>query len=137
MARIAPRPVRYQLFLPAPLAERFEALAAAPGASKSRLLATAVEAWLDRKGFDALEQRFAVRLDRISRQLERIERNGHVELESLALFVRYMLAAIPPVADGDEAGRAIGRDRFAAFVERVGRELAGGRLTLLPGEEVR
>src|SRR5690606_32970776 len=69
--------IRYQLFLPVPLAERFEVLAAAPGASKSRLLAAAVEAWLDRKGFDALEQRFAVRLDRISRQLSRIERNGH------------------------------------------------------------
>ena len=129
--------VRYQLFLPRPLAERFEALAAAPGASKSRLLAAAVEAWLDRKGYDALEQRFAVRLDRISRQLERIERNGHVELESLALFVRYMLAAIPPVADGDEAGRALGRDRFAGVVERVGRGVAGGRLSLRPGAGLR
>lgn len=137
MRRNASPPVRYQLFLPAPLAERFEALAAAPGASKSRLLATAVEAWLDRQGYDALEQRFAVRLDRISGQLARIERNGHVELESLALFVRYMLAAIPPVADNDEAGRAAGRSRFATFVERVGRELAGGRLTLLPGEAIR
>ena len=127
--------IRYQLFLPRPLAERFEALAAAPGTSKSRLLATAVEAWLDRQGFDALEQRFAVRLDRISGQLERIERNGHVELESLALFVRYMLTVTPPVADEDDAARAVGRDRFATFVERVGRQLAGGRLSLLPGEE--
>lgn len=137
MARNAPPPVRYQLFLPRPLAERFEALAAAPGASKSRLLAVAVEAWLDRKGFDALEQRFALRLDRISGQLARIERNGHVELESLALFVRYMLTVTPPVADGDEAARAVGRDRFAVFVERVGRQLAGGRLSLSPEDEVR
>ena len=129
--------IRYQLFLPRPLAERFEPLAAAPGASKSRLLATAVEAWLDRQGFDALEQRFAVRLDRISGQLERIERNGHVELESLALFVRYMLTVTPPVADEDDAARAVGRDRFAAFVERVGRRLAGGRLALLPEEDGR
>ena len=129
--------IRYQLFLPRPLAERFEALAAAPGTSKSRLLATAVEAWLDRQGFDALEQRFAVRLDRISGQLERIERNGHVELESLALFVRYMLTVTPPVADEDDAARAVGRDRFAAFVERVGRRLAGGRLALLPEEDGR
>ena len=129
--------IRYQLFLPRPLAERFEALAAAPGTSKSRLLATAVEAWLDRQGFDALEQRFAERLDRISGQLERIERNGHVELESLALFVRYMLTVTPPVADEDDAARAVGRDRFAAFVERVGRRLAGGRLALLPEEDGR
>jgi len=136
MAR-SPSSVRYQLFLPAALAERFERLAAAPGASKSRLLAAAVEAWLDRRGHDELEQRFAVRLDRISDQLARIERNGHVELESLALFVRYMLIVTPPAADGDEAARALGRDRFAVFVERVGRQLAGGRLSLLPGEEPR
>ena len=78
-----------------------------------------------------------MRLDRISGQLERIERNGHVELESLALFVRYMLTVTPPVADEDDAARAVGRDRFAAFVERVGRRLAGGRLALLPEEDGR
>lgn len=124
--------IRYQLFLPSSLAERFEQLAAAPGASKSRLLAAAVEAWLDRRGADELEQRFAVRLDRVSKQLARIERDGHVQLESLALFVRYMLSVTPPLAEGDEAARAIGSDRFAAFVERVGRQLASGRVSLAP-----
>lgn len=133
-ARSSP-PVRYQLFLPAPLAERFEQLAAAPGASKSRMLAAAVEAWLNRRGTDELEQRFALRLDRLSGQLERIERDGHVQLESLALFVRYMLTVNPPVAENDEAARALGRDRFAAFVERVGRRLASGHVTLLGEDE--
>jgi hypothetical protein len=128
-------PVRYQLFLARPLAERFERRAAAPGCSKSRLLAAAVEAWLERKGADEVEHRFALRLDRLSRQLERIERNGHVQLESLALFVRYMLTVNPPVADGDETARALGRDRFAAFVERVGRQLASGEVSLGPGAE--
>jgi hypothetical protein len=135
---MAPRsssPVRYQLFLPAPLAERFEQLAAAPGASKSRLLAAAVEAWLKRRGTDEVEQRFALRLDRLSGQLERIERDGHVQLESLALFVRYMLTVNPPVAENDEAARALGRDRFAAFVERVGRQLASGQVTLLAEDQ--
>lgn len=135
MAARSSSPVRYQLFLPRPLAERFERLAAAPGASKSRLLAAAVEAWLGRRGADELEQRFALRLDRLSGQLERIERDGHVQLESLALFVRYMLTVNPPVAENDEAARALGRDRFAAFVERVGRQLASGEVTLLAGDE--
>ena len=44
---------------------------------------------------------------------------------------------LPPVADEDDAARAVGRDRFAAFVERVGRRLAGGRLALLPEEDGR
>ena len=135
MAARSSSPVRYQLFLPAPLAERFERLAAAPGASKSRLLAAAVEAWLGRRGTDELEQRFALRLDRLSGQLERIERDGHVQLESLALFVRYMLTVNPPGAENDEAARALGRDRFAAFVERVGRRLASGQVTFLTEDE--
>jgi hypothetical protein len=126
--------VRYQLFLPKAVAERFEKLADTPGASKSKLLAAAVDAWLNRRGTDELEERFARRLDRLSNQLARIERDGHVQLESLALFIRYMLTVNAPLPEGDEAARAIGRDRFAAFVQRVGQQLASGRLTLIPEE---
>ena len=126
--------VRHQLFLPRPLRERVEALARGPGASRSRILAEAVAAFLDRKGDDALELRFMDRLDRMSNQLARIERNSRIELESFALFVRYMLTVNAPLPEGDKAAQAIGRDRFNAFVERVGQQLAGGRLSLVPEE---
>lgn len=127
--------VRYQLFLPLSAAKRFEALAAAPGASKSSILAAALTAFLNRGGASELEEQFAIRLSRISNQLERIERNGHVELESLALFIRYMLAVNAPLAEEDEAARAIGRDRFSAFIARVGQQLASGRRTFDPERE--
>ena len=126
--------VRHQLFLPRPLSERLEALARGPGASRSKILAEAVAAFLDRKGDDALELKFMGRLDRMSNQLARIERNSTIELESLALFVRYMLTVNAPLPEGDKAAQAIGRDRFNAFVERVGQQLAGGRLSLVPEE---
>jgi hypothetical protein len=116
------------------LSDRLEALARAPGASKSALLAAAVGAWLDRRGTDELEQRFARRLDRLSDQLARIERDGQVQVESLALFIRYMLAVNAPLAEEDEAGRTIARERFAAFVERVARQLASGRRSFGSGE---
>ena len=124
--------VRHQLFLPRGLSERLEALARKPGASRSRILAAALSAWLERKGDDEVELRFAERLDRLSAQLARIERNGLVELESLALFIRYMLTVNAPLPEGDKASQAIGRDRFAAFVERLGRQMATGRSILLP-----
>lgn len=124
--------IRYQLFLPKDVATRFEALAAEPGASKSSILVAALTTFLNRRGASELEERFAIRLDRISNQLGRIERDGHVQLESLGLFIRYMLTVNAPLADEDEVARAIGRDRFAQFVERVGRTLAGGRRTLEP-----
>ena len=126
--------VRYQLFLPRDLSERLEALARGPGASKSKILAEALAAFITRKGADDIELRFMGRLDRQSRQLARIERNGQIELESLALFIRYMLTVNAPLAEEDEVSRAIGRDRFAAFVARVGQQLAGGRRTFVPAE---
>ena len=127
--------VRHQLFLSRALSERLDELARGPGASKSKILAEAVAAFLDRKGDDALELRFMGRLDRLSNQLARIERNGQVELESLGLFIRYMLTVNAPLAEGDDAARAIGRDRFAAFIERVGQQLASGRRTLVPEDD--
>src|SRR4051794_747760 len=103
--------VRHQLFLPRELSERLASLARGPGASRSTILAEAVAAFLDRKGANELELRFMARLDRVSSQLARIERNGQIELESLALFVRYMLTVNAPLPEGDKAAQAVGRDR--------------------------
>lgn len=122
--------VRYQLFLPEDLSHRFEALVSQPGASKSSILTDALAAWLNRQAVSELENRFSQRLDRISLALGRIERDGHVLLESLALFVRYQLMVQAPLAEADDAARAVGRDRFNAFVVRVGEALASGQRTL-------
>ncbi|MGV7120804.1 CopG family transcriptional regulator [Sphingopyxis sp. 550A] len=130
MASIKPKRVRYQLFLPEDLSHRFEALASAPGASKSAILTDALTAWLNRQAASELENRFNQRLDRMSMALGRIERDGHILLESLALFVRYELMVQAPLPEADEAARAIGRDRFEAFVTRVGEALASGQRTL-------
>lgn len=122
--------VRHQLFLPKPLSDRLEALAAKPGTSKSAILADAVTAWLNRRGVSELEQRFGLRLDRMTTAIGRIERNEHVLLETLALFVRYELSIHAPLAESDQAGRAMGAKRFEAFVTQVGRQVAAGRRTI-------
>jgi predicted DNA-binding protein len=129
--------VRHQLFLPKATSDRLEALAAAPGATKSAILADAVTAWLNRRGASELEERFALRLDRMSNALSRIERDEHVVLETLALFIRFELAIQAPLAENDLAGRALARERFEAFVTQVGRAVATGRRTLLRTEEGR
>jgi len=77
---------RHQLFLDADLSEKLEALAAKPGASKSAILADAVAAWLNRRGAQELDDRFGLRLNRMSAQLNRIERDQQVLLESLERF---------------------------------------------------
>lgn len=39
-----------------------------------------------------------------------------------------------PLPETDAAARAIGRDRFEAFVSQVGRQIAGGTRTLAPAK---
>lgn len=121
--------VRYQLFLPAAISARLEALAAKPGTSKSAILADAVAAWLEQQGRTEADERYGLRLDRMLTAIGRVERNSHILLETLALYVRYELAIHAPLAEDDVAGRAIARERFEAFVTQVGRQLASGRLT--------
>jgi hypothetical protein len=124
------RKCRHQLYLAEDISEKLEALAAKPGTSKSAILADAVQAWLTRRGTRELDDRFALRLERISTQLGRIERDQQILMESLALFIRYQLTINAPLPEPDPAARAVGRDRFQSFIDQVGRHLADGRRSL-------
>lgn len=127
---LVPLTVRF----PKHLHDRLDEFTRQPGVSRAAIVCEALAEWFDRKGDDSVELRFGRRFDRISVQLNRIERNSHILIESLGLFIRYMLTVNPPVPEGDPAARALGRDRFAAFVERVGQQLADGRFSLVPDE---
>ena len=127
--------IRHQLFLPKSVSDRLEALAARPGASKSAILVNAVTAWLNRRGASELEDRFAIRLDRLTQAIGRVDRDTYVILETLALFIRFELAIQTPLAENDQAGRALGAKRFEAFVTQVGRQVSTGRRTLAGSSE--
>lgn len=67
------------------------------------------------------------RLDRMSRQLDRLE--WHVELtnETVALLVRSWLTNSPPLPDAAlKAAQASGRKRWQAFVETLARRMEAG-----------
>ena len=127
--------VRHQLFLDKSLSDRLEALAAKPGATKSAILADALSAWLNRRAASELDERFSFRLDRLTAGIARVERDSHVILETLALFIRFELAIQAPLAENDHAGRAAAKGRFEAFVSQVGRHVSTGRRTLAPQPE--
>src|SRR3546814_7961918 len=113
---------RHPLYLDDELTERLEALAAKPGSSKSAIVSDALRAFIARRGANELDERLKVRLDRVSRQLNRIERDQQILLESLALYVRYYLTVTAPLPEADqEAARALGQERFQAFIDQVGR----------------
>lgn len=119
---------RHHLYLDDALTERLEGLAAKPGSSKSAIVADALRTYLTRRGASELDEMLKVRLDRIGKQLNRIERDQQIVLETLALFIRYQLTVTPPLPEADQAAaRAIGQDRFQHFIDQVGRRLASGK----------
>jgi predicted transcriptional regulator len=118
---------RHHLYLDEELSAQLERLGAKPGTSKSAIISDALRNYLNRRATREVDDLLKHRLDRISAQLSRIERNGHVLLETLSLFVRYQLTATAPLPDTDKAAQAVGRERFRRFVDQVGRQLASGR----------
>src|SRR3546814_3930808 len=93
---------RHHLYLDDALTEQLDALARKPGSSKSAIVADALRSYLARRGTKELDDLLKTRLDRISRQLGRIERDQQVLLETLALFVRYQLNVTAPLPEADQ-----------------------------------
>ncbi|HDS1771243.1 CopG family transcriptional regulator [Pseudomonas putida] len=119
---------RLNLFIPHEHAKRLDELAAKKGVSKSSIVAAALASWLSPDAGDQREAAIAKRLDRLTRQFERLERDQNIEIETLALFVRYYLTVSAPVPEAhQEAARAQGKARFEQFIQQLGRHLMRGR----------
>jgi len=119
---------RLCLYLDPKLGARLEKLAARPGATMTNIVSDALRDFFDRQANDALDERIKERLDRSNSQLNRMERDQRVILESLALFIRYQLTVSNPVPESQLAAmQAIGNDRFQTFIDEVGRRIAKGK----------
>src|SRR5690606_31320101 len=119
---------RLNLFIHPEHAKRLDELAAKKGVSKSSIVAAALASWLSPDAGDQREAAMAKRLDRLSRQFDRLERDQTILIETLALFVRYYLTVSTPLPEAhQEAAKAQGKARFERFVEQLGRHLLRGR----------
>jgi hypothetical protein len=99
--------------------------------SRSSIVEAAVTSFLSPDGADRKEAVFDRRLDRLSRQIQRLERDLSIATETVALFVRFWLSVTPQLpADAQAAAQAKGKERFEGFVEALGRRLAQGRTLL-------
>lgn len=126
---------RHHLYLDDDLTAQLEVLAAKPGSSKSAIVADALRQYLARRGARDIDEALKIRLDRLSRQMDRLERDGQVLLESLALFIRYQITVTAPLPEPDKAARAVGQERFQKFIDQVGRQIAGRRRTFAGDEQ--
>lgn len=96
--------------------------------SRSAIVEAAVASFLSPDGADRREAAFTRRLDRLSRQMQRLERDVGLTAETLALFIRFWLTITPPLPnDAQAAAQLKGRERFEGFVEALGRRLQKGQ----------
>lgn len=97
--------------------------------SKSEIVQAAVAAYLSPDGEEASEAAVTRRLDRISRSVERLERDVTISIEATALLAKVYLTATPSLSAGDQkAQNAKGLERYAWFLDVLSRKLASGRL---------
>ncbi len=97
------------------------------GVSISQLTKAALISFLDADE-DKREALVLRRFDRLSRQMNKLERDLSVVTETLALFVQYELAIAPPVPVSDQAAvKAQARERFNQFISRVASRIAEGK----------
>jgi hypothetical protein len=121
---------KLSVYLSDHVAERLTLAAKRPGTNRSAIVDAALDRFLNPERDTSGDGALIRRLDRVSRQLDRLDRDSSIMAETIALFVRYYLTITPPLPSGDqEAARALGRERFEIFVAQVGKRVAsGGRL---------
>lgn len=131
---------RMNVYFPPELLKQISDLADRKNLSRSAIVEAAVASFLSPDGVDRREAAFARRLDRLSRQVQRLERDVGLTAETLALFVRFWLTITPPLPNEAQAAAQIkGRERFEGFVETLGRRLQKGQSFLreIPDDIVR
>jgi predicted transcriptional regulator len=114
--------------LPPDLAGKLADYAHRKRVSQALVVEAALASHLSPDGTDRLEAALARRLDRMTRQIERLERHVIISNEALALFVRFWLTSTSPLPDTARPVAQIkGRERYEGFVEALARRLARGR----------
>ena len=119
---------RMNVYFPPEMLQQIADLADRKGLSRSAIVEAAVASFLSPDGSDKMEAALTRRLDRLSRQVQRLERDVGISAETLALFIRFWLMITPPLpGDAQSTAQIKGRERFEGFVETLGRRLQKGQ----------
>lgn len=119
---------RLNLTLPVEMIEKIRDLSERKNISRSAIVEAAVASFLSPDAADRREAAFARRMDRLSRQIQRIERDLGVTAETVALFVRFWLTITPPLpSDAHATAQVKGRERYEGFIETLGLRLQKGQ----------
>lgn len=119
---------RLNVYFDPALGSELDALAARRKVSKSQIVEAALAAFLSLDGADQREAAIVRRLDRLTRAMERLERDVSIGNEAMALFVKFWLTTTPPLPEEmREAAQVSGKERYDGFVDALARRLAKGK----------
>lgn len=115
---------RINMYIPHKLRAELDLTARKSGATKSAIVEAALMGHFSAENGDKRDAVFIKRLDRMTRQMDRQARDFLVISETLALFVRYYLTVMPPLAASEkQAARALGNERFESFITQLSKRL--------------
>lgn len=91
------------------------------------IVEAALASFLSPDGADRLEAALSRRLDRLTRQADRLQWHVVLSNETLALFIRFWLTSNAPLPDTAlAAAQAMGKERWERFVESLNRRMEHG-----------
>jgi hypothetical protein len=99
-----------------------------PRHSPDAYVEAALASFLSPDASERMEAAISRRLDRHTRQLERLEHHVKISNEAIALFVRFWLTSTPALPDAARgAAQASGTERYRGFIEALGRRIEKGQ----------
>jgi hypothetical protein len=120
--------IQTKVFLPGDVVRALDEASRRLRKPKSEIVRAAIASYLSADGAEVGEAAVTRRLDRMSRQIERLERDLTISNEAIALYVKTWLKSVPQLASNeDPAVVATGRERYARFVEALARRLSLGK----------
>lgn len=120
--------IRNTFYLAPEIQARFERLAKAKNLPRTTIMEAAIASFLSPDGEDSKEAAFVRRLDKMSRQLLRLERDNEIMLDTLALFIQFWLTATEPIPPEYRAeAKAKGNQRFEGFLATLGKRIQQGK----------
>jgi hypothetical protein len=120
--------IKHTFRLPPALSSQLADYAGRKRISQALVVEAALASFLSPDASERMEAAISRRLDRHTRQLERLEHHVKISNEAIALFVRFWLTTTPALPDSARAAaQASGNERYRGFIEALGRRIEKGQ----------
>jgi len=120
--------IKHTFRLPPALSSQLADYAGRKRISQALVVEAALASFLSPDASERMEAAISRRLDRHTRQLERLEHHIKISNEAIALFVRFWLTTTPALPEAARAAaQANGNERYRSFIEALGRRIEKGQ----------